>query len=353
MVLARLLTPEDFGLLAIAWVVIELLLTLTDTGMVTALVQRDRVDESQFDTAWTVGIVRALVVAVVLVVGAPLIAQFFGSRERPASSPLAAAPVLAALASIKIADLTRNPVPEADFIRVPEAVVEAVVSIALATLLGVWALVVGVLVANLVRGGAVVPGGSAPAADLLDQGAARSPFRFGRWLFAVGVLGLAGEALLRAVIARRLGIAELGIFYLAMRLVMLPLTSVESAVGSIGMPLHARLQADPVRRTRPAHLAGRDARAAHPWICPAHRARPVTGQRGAGSPLGRRRAAHPCWPPLPRSAHRHGRVRAHGGGDRSSPARRRLGRRQAGAGRGAGVGPSPARPALSARRWPG
>jgi O-antigen/teichoic acid export membrane protein len=83
-----------------------------------------------------------------------------------------------------------------------------------------------------------------------DQGAARSLFRFGRWLFAVGVLGLAGEALLRAVIARRLGTAELGVFYLAMRLVMLPLTSVESAVGSIGMPLHARLQADPVRRTR-------------------------------------------------------------------------------------------------------
>jgi O-antigen/teichoic acid export membrane protein len=44
-VLARLLAPDDFGLLAIAWVVIELLLTLTDVGMVTALVQRERVDE--------------------------------------------------------------------------------------------------------------------------------------------------------------------------------------------------------------------------------------------------------------------------------------------------------------------
>jgi O-antigen/teichoic acid export membrane protein len=128
--------------------------------------------------------------------------------------------------------------------------VEAVVSIALATLLGVWALVVGVLVANLVRVAlSYVLAPHRPRISF-DQGAARSLFRFGRWLFAVGVLGLAGEALLRAVIARRLGTAELGVFYLAMRLVMLPLTSVESAVGSIGMPLHARLQADPVRRTR-------------------------------------------------------------------------------------------------------
>jgi O-antigen/teichoic acid export membrane protein len=251
-VLARLLAPEDFGLLAIAWVVIELLLTLTDVGMVTALVQRERVDESQFDTAWTVGIARALVVAIVVVVGAPLIAQLFGEpRAASILPPLAAAPVLAALASIKIADLTRNlQFRKLTFIRVPEAAVEAVISIALATLLGVWALVVGVLVANLVRVALSYLVAPHRPRISFDQGAARSLFRFGRWLFAVGVLGLAGEALLRAVIARRLGVAELGVFYLAMRLVMLPLTSVESAVGSIGMPLHARLQADPVRRTR-------------------------------------------------------------------------------------------------------
>ena len=251
-VLARLLSPEDFGVLAIAWVAIELLLTITDVGMVTALVQRPRVDDSQYDTAWTVGMVRALVVAGAIAVGAPLIASFYGEPRAADILPvLAVAPVLSASASIKIADLTRN----LDFrrltlIRVPEAATEAVVSIALAPLLGVWALVAGVLIANLVR--VVLSYLLAPHRPRVsfDQGAARSLFRFGRWLFAVGILGLAGEALLRAVIARRLGTAELGVFYLAMRLVMLPLTSVEAAVASIGMPLHARLQADPVRRTR-------------------------------------------------------------------------------------------------------
>jgi O-antigen/teichoic acid export membrane protein len=251
-ILARLLAPDDFGLLAIAWVAIELLLTLTDFGMVTALVQRDRVDASQFDTAWTVGLVRALVVAVAIVVGAPLIAELFGEpRAAGVLRALAVAPVLSALASIKIAELTRNlAFRKLTLIRVPEAAVEAAVSIAFATLLGVWALVAGVLVANIVR--VVLSYVLAPHRPRIsfDQGAARSLFRFGRWLFAVGVLGLAGEALLRAVIARRLGTAELGVFYLAMRLVMLPLTSIEGAVGSIGMPLHARLQADPVRRTR-------------------------------------------------------------------------------------------------------
>jgi O-antigen/teichoic acid export membrane protein len=251
-ILARLLAPEDFGLLAIAWVAIELLLTATDVGMVTALVQRDQVDAAQYDTAWTVGLVRALVVAGAVVAGAPLIAQLFGEPRAADILPaLGLAPVLTALSSIKIADLTRNlQFRKLAMIRVPEAATEAAVSIALAPRLGIWALVAGVLAANVVRVGLSYLLAPHRPRISFDQGAARSLFRFGRWLFAVGVLGLAGEALLRAVIARRLGTAELGVFYLAMRLVMLPLTSIEGAVASVGMPLHARLQSDPVRRTR-------------------------------------------------------------------------------------------------------
>jgi O-antigen/teichoic acid export membrane protein len=252
LVLARLLTPDAFGLLAIAWVAIEFFLTVTEVGMVTALVQRARVDERQYDTAWTIGLVRALVVAGVLAAGAPLVAGFFGEpRATSLLRVLSLAPVLSATASIKIADLTRSlQFRKRTLISVPEAATEAAVSIALAALLGVWALVVGVLAANVVR--IVLSYLLAPYRPRVsfDQGSARSLFRFGRWLFAVGVLGLTGEALLRAVIARRLGTAELGVFYLAMRLVMLPLTSIEVAVSSIGMPLHARLQADPLRRTR-------------------------------------------------------------------------------------------------------
>jgi O-antigen/teichoic acid export membrane protein len=251
-ILARLLSPEDFGLLAIAWVAIELLLTVTDLGMVNALVQRAEVDEAQYDTAWTVGLVRALVVAAVVAAGAPLIADLYGEPRAAAILPvLGLAPVLAATASIKVAELTRNlQFRKVALIRMPEAATEAAVSIALAPLLGVWALVVGVLAANAAR--VALSYLLAPYRPRISfqQGAAGSLFRFGRWLFAVGILGLAGDALLRGVIARRLGTAELGVFYLALRLVMLPLLSVETAVGTVGMPVHARLQADAPRRTR-------------------------------------------------------------------------------------------------------
>jgi lipopolysaccharide exporter len=252
LVLARLLAPDDFGLLAIAWVAIELLLTITDLGMVTALVQRAEVSDRHYDTAWTIGLVRALAVAVVLVAGAPLIAGFFDEpRAAAILRVLAIGPVLSAAASIKMAELTRNlQFGRLTMIRLPEAATEAVVSVALAPLLGVWALVAGVLVANLVR--LALSYWLAPYRPRVsfDQGSARSLFSFGRWLFVLGILGLASEALLRAAISRRLGTAQLGLFYLAVRLAMLPFTSVESIVASVGVPVHARLQADPRRGAR-------------------------------------------------------------------------------------------------------
>jgi O-antigen/teichoic acid export membrane protein len=252
LILARLLTPVDFGLLAIAWVAIEFLLTVTDVGMVTALVQREEVSERHYDTAWTIGLVRALLVAAVIVAGAPLIAGFFGEpRAAGILRVLALGPVLSAAASIKMAELTRHlEFGKLTMIRLPEAATEAAVSIALAPLLGVWALVAGVLVANLVR--LALSYRLAPHWPRVSfsQGAARSLFSFGRWLFVLGILGLAGEALLRAAISRRLGTAELGLFYLAVRLAMLPFTSIEGMIASVGVPVHARLQTDPRRGTR-------------------------------------------------------------------------------------------------------
>jgi O-antigen/teichoic acid export membrane protein len=220
--------------------------------MNTALVQRSQVSDRHYNTAWTIGMVRAVVVAVMVAAGAPLIAGFF---EEPRATDilrvLALGPILAAAASIKMAELTRElRFGRLTMIRLPEAATEAVVSIALAPVLGVWALVAGVLVANLIR--LALSYRLAPHRPRIafDQGSARSLFSFGRWLFALGILGLAGEALLRAVISRRLGTAELGLFYLAVRLAMLPFTSVESIVASIGVPVHARLQTDPRRGAR-------------------------------------------------------------------------------------------------------
>jgi O-antigen/teichoic acid export membrane protein len=251
-ILARLLQPADFGLMAIAWAAVELLLVVSNPGMGTALIQRRHVEERDFNTVWTTGLLRTLLVGVVLFAASGPIAAAYGEpRAAPVLQALAIAPLLSAAASPKMAELNRRfAFRRLTVIRLAETGTEAIVSIALATTLAVWALVVGILVANLVR--LVVSYVLAPhrPALMLHRGSARSLFRFGRWMFLTGIFVVAGDALLRAVISHRLGTAQLGVFYLSLRLVLLPISVVESAVDVVGMRAHVELGDDPRRRAR-------------------------------------------------------------------------------------------------------
>jgi lipopolysaccharide exporter len=62
-VLARLLTPTDFGLVALAATIVALGTLLTDFGVDTALIQNAKAERRHFDTAWTIRILQSAVVA--------------------------------------------------------------------------------------------------------------------------------------------------------------------------------------------------------------------------------------------------------------------------------------------------
>lgn len=246
LILARLLSPDDFGLMAIALVTVDILLGLTDVGMIPALVQREEVEDRQYDAAWTIGVVRALLVSVVLILAAPLIASAFAEpRAVPIMRGLAVRPVLDAVASMKVADLTR----ELRFrglagLHVGAATVNTVSSIALAPFIGVWALVLGAIAGATTY--AFASYAMAPYRPHLrfDAESASALIHFGRWIFVIGISSLVSRLVLQAVISRRLGSAELGLYYLAARIAMAPTDVAYQLVGSVAFPLYSRLQGD-------------------------------------------------------------------------------------------------------------
>lgn len=242
--LARLLSPEDFGLLAIALVAVNVLMRLTDLGMIPALVQRGDIEERHFDAAWTVGITRGLAITVVVVLAAPLIAQVFNEpRAVELIRFLALRPLLEAAASIKVAELTRRlRFRSLAFVKLPDALANAIVSIALAPVIGVWALVAGSLAgpaAYLILSYCIAP--HRPRL-CFDASSIRSLVKYGRWIFLTGLITVAGSSVLRIVISRQLGVAELGLYYLAASLAFLPTEVASEVVGTVMFPLYARLQ---------------------------------------------------------------------------------------------------------------
>lgn len=76
-ILARLLTPEDFGIVALLFIVPTLLDLVTNFGFEIALIQSKEDTTPYLNVAWTLGIVRALAIFLTVFFSAPLIAGFF------------------------------------------------------------------------------------------------------------------------------------------------------------------------------------------------------------------------------------------------------------------------------------
>ncbi|MBX3058701.1 MAG: lipopolysaccharide biosynthesis protein [Anaerolineae bacterium] len=243
-ILARLLAPEDFGLLAISLVAVEFLMVITNIGMVPALVQHPESEEAHYNAAWTAGMVRALFVTTAVFLSAPLIANLFHEpRAVPLIQAAALRPTLESAASIKMAQLTRN----LDFraltlARLPDALVNTVLSIILAPLLGVWALIIGSLAGPLVYTGMSYWLAPHRPRFTFDWAAIRPLIRFGRWIFLTGIIVMAGRAAMQMIISRQLGVTELGLYFLAAKLAFLPAEVSSEVINSVAFPLYATLQ---------------------------------------------------------------------------------------------------------------
>lgn len=77
MILARLLGVNKFGLLALAMLVVRTIKIFTETGFKAALVQKKEDTRAYLDTAWTIGLIRGIVLFAILYLFAPHTANFF------------------------------------------------------------------------------------------------------------------------------------------------------------------------------------------------------------------------------------------------------------------------------------
>ncbi|MBA6377938.1 MULTISPECIES: oligosaccharide flippase family protein [unclassified Colwellia] len=80
LILARVLTPNDFGIVAISVLVVHFCDALSATGSQQYIVQKAEVDSDDVNSAWTIDIIMKSVLWIILVLAVPLITSFY---ERP------------------------------------------------------------------------------------------------------------------------------------------------------------------------------------------------------------------------------------------------------------------------------
>ena len=144
-VLARLLAPADFGLIALVTVFIALATVFVQSGLNTALIQKKDADNLDFSTVFYASLAVAALLYGVLFVCAPLIADFYNGQTKliPVIRVLGIILLMGAVNSVQEAYVARNMMFKKLFYRSIGAVIPSgVFGVVLAYQgLGIWALV--------------------------------------------------------------------------------------------------------------------------------------------------------------------------------------------------------------------
>lgn len=253
-VLTRVLSPADFGLLALGLLVVLFLDVVGDLGVGAAVIyRRDGGDGASASTAVGVAALTGLVLTAVCVVGAPLLADAF---DEPGLTGvvrvLALSFLLRTLSSVHRAMLEK----ELDFARraVPEvagALVKAALSIGLALGgLGVYSLAwgqVGGMAVMTALYWALARWRYRPA---LDVAVARELLRFGLPVTLLAVLSALTQSLDQLVVGRRLDASSLGQYAVAYRLPELVVLHFCYLLSGALFPSYAKASSDPEQLRR-------------------------------------------------------------------------------------------------------
>ncbi|HXG02550.1 MAG TPA: lipopolysaccharide biosynthesis protein [Candidatus Binatia bacterium] len=250
-VLARLLMPADFGVVAMALVVTGFVAIFGELGLAPALVQRSRLEPAHIRTAFTGALALAAVVAAALWVLSPLAARVFGI---PAVTPIVRVLGLSLLIKAWGA--------------VPSALLQRAMRFRVLTAAGVlsyligfgavgiglavggagpWALVTAQIVQALVY--SVIVHVASPVSHrlALDARALRDLASYGLGASAARLanyLAVRGDNL---VVGRALGATALGLYGPAYQLMALPADLFQRIVQSVLFPAAAHVQAEPAR----------------------------------------------------------------------------------------------------------
>lgn len=252
LVLARLLAPEMFGLMAVVYVLMTGFALFSDIGLIPNIVQSRRGDNPAFlNTAWIVQIIRGTIIwAVALLVSVALYVA--GTRGWLGSGTVYADPVLPLLIAIysstqliggfnpmKVALARRNfaldRIVQIDIItQVVGLIVMVVWAYREST---IWALVGGTLastVLKLVLYHAWLPG---PASRWQwDQDAFREIFGFGKWVFVSSIIGffvINGDRLL---LGGYISAEQLGLYSIAFMFVSFPQLAMNQMMTRVAFP---------------------------------------------------------------------------------------------------------------------
>ncbi len=247
-VLARLLSPEVFGLYAVLVFAVAFGVVLGDLGLGAALVQRRELDPAaSLGAAFALNLGLATALALAIAGGAPLLARSL-SVTIDVTAPLRCLALLVVLAALRMPAAV---LLERRLAYLPLAIAETADTVAFYTVAvaaaltgaGLWSFVLGAVAARTANLAVLWSATGWPARPRADWRELAPVLRFGLFFQGSALVGLARDAALPTLVTAWSGVVAVGLLNWASALAFQPLQIVAIA-GKVLFPALSRLQAD-------------------------------------------------------------------------------------------------------------
>ncbi len=251
LVLARLLVPDDFGLVAIALSISAIVTSMTELSLAQALVQHKNPTDSHYNTAFTLNFLRAACVAGVLVIaGFPAAALYDDPRLIAVFGALAVSTLVIGAINPRLAKMSRDLVFWQDFVtRSADKLAGFLVALAVAVIWqSYWALILGIIAGQATS--LILSYVIQPYRPRWDTSKWRDLMSFSIWVGLGQAVNTINWRFDQLILGYVLGNTALGYYSVGDRLAVLPTREATAPVAHAVFPGFAALSGDPERLKR-------------------------------------------------------------------------------------------------------
>jgi len=247
LILARLLTPNEFGLMALGLIVIGFLDTFRGMGVENVIIYKQENIEHNSNVAFTLGLIINSTISITTFLIAPFVATFFEDpRMTDILRALSVVFVIWGIGNIHAARLKKEMrfrqtlLPE-----LGKSTAKAIVSIGMALLgYGVWSLVWGQIAANVVASSLYwLSYRWRPHLDL-DLDTSRELLGYSSQIVLIAFMGMISSNIDYMIVGKRLGSENLGYYTMAFRVPELLILSTCYIVSNALFPAYSKVQND-------------------------------------------------------------------------------------------------------------
>jgi PST family polysaccharide transporter len=249
-VLGRLLTPQDYGLVAMVTAITGFVTLFKDMGLSMATIQKAEINHSQVSTLFWINVAVSFVLALILAVGAPIISWFYREPKLTGITLVLAGTFIFSGLTVQHQALLRRQMRFTALaaIEIGSMGIGIATGIVLAWYgAGYWALV-GLSAATALSYVALVWVfcGWRPGLPVRRAGV-RSMIAFGGHITGFHIVNYFARNFDNVLLGRFCGAIVLGLYSRAYSIMMLPLSNITWPMTSVAMPALSRIQNDPVR----------------------------------------------------------------------------------------------------------